>query len=199
MDTLDGNTRGDTPMKITCPACSSSFDIDAGVNDADARRFAEIMAGLHPIVAKPLIQYLALFRPDKTGLRWSRMLNLALELEPMIREAKITRNGISYAVPREAWAQALHQLADRPKGLNLPLKSHGYLLEMLAGGAEKLAAKAETAAEKRKREQPLAPATAKIISELAQDVINKLHDPMEKAKEESRARFDKLRGDNADE
>ena len=187
-------------MKITCPACGSFFGIDAGVNDADARRFAELMAGLHPVVAKPLIQYLALFRPDKTGLRWSRMLSLALELEPMIREAKITRSGIAYAVPREAWAQALLHLADRPKALNLPLKSHGYLLEMLAGGAEKLAAKTEAGAEKRKREHPAVPTSqsAPTASQILATHGFAVSPILEKAKEQSRARFDKLREDNAD-
>lgn len=138
-------------MKASCPACGSSFDLDAAVSDADARRFAELVAGIDPRVARPLIQYLALFRPEKTGMRWSRMLALAIELEPMIREARVQRNGMTYAVPLEAWAAALSMLADRPKQLQLPLKSHGYLLEILANQAEKIAAKAETEAEARKR------------------------------------------------
>lgn len=138
-------------MKVSCPACGSSFDIDAAVADADARRFAELVAGLDPRVARPLIQYLALFRPEKTGMRWSRMLALAQEVEPMIREARVKRNGLTYAVPLEMWAQALSMLADRPSGLRLPLKSHGYLLEILANQAEKIAAKAESDAEARKR------------------------------------------------
>lgn len=138
-------------MKVTCPACGSAFDLDAAVSDADARRFVDLVAGLDPRVAKPLIQYLALFRPAKTGMRWSRMLALAQEIEPMIREARIRRNGIAYAVPLDAWAAALSMLADRPKNLTLPLKTHGYLLEILANQAEKTAAKIETEAETRKR------------------------------------------------
>lgn len=138
-------------MKVTCPACGSAFDLDAAVSDADARRFVDLVAGLEPRVAKPLIQYLALFRPAKTGMRWSRMLALAQEVEPAIREARIRRNGITYAVPLDAWSAALSMLADRPKNLTLPLRSHGYLLEILANQAEKTAAKIETEAEARKR------------------------------------------------
>lgn len=138
-------------MKVTCPACGSGFDIDAAVSDADARRFVDLVAGLQPAIAKPLIQYLALFRPEKTGLRWSRMLTLAQELVPMIRDARITRNGTAYAVPIESWAAALSMLADRPKNLQLPLKSHGYLLEILASQAEKVAAKGERAIEESRR------------------------------------------------
>lgn len=138
-------------MKVTCPACGSQYDLDAAVSDADARRFMDLVAGMHPQVARPLIQYLGLFRPRKTGMRWSRMLSLARELEPMIREARIVRNGTSYVVPLDAWAHALEYLAGRPSGLNLPLKTHGYLLEILAGHAEKMASKEEAQREQRRR------------------------------------------------
>ena len=138
-------------MRVSCPACGSAYDLDAAVSDADARRFAELVAGLDPRVAKPLIGYLALFRPGKTGMRWPRMLTLAEDLVPMIREARVRRNGTTYAVPLDAWAAALSMLADRPKNLTLPLKSHGYLLEILANQAEKTAAKDERETEERKR------------------------------------------------
>lgn len=137
-------------MKVTCPACGSAFDLDAAVSDVDARCFVALVAGLDPRVAKPLIQYLSLFRPEKTGMRWSRMFALAEELMPMIREARLRRNGATYAVPQEAWAAAFSMLADRPKNLTLPLKTHGYLLEILASQAEKIAAVAEKEAESRK-------------------------------------------------
>jgi hypothetical protein len=138
-------------MKTSCPACACVFGLDAGVSDADGRRFAELVAGLDPRVAKVLIQYLALFRPAKTGLRWSRALALAQELEPMIRQARVSRKGTTYAVPLELWAGALSMLADRPKNLTLPLKTHGYLLEILANQAEKIAVKNETQTEQQKR------------------------------------------------
>jgi len=138
-------------MRVTCPACGACYDLDAAVSDADARRFMDLIAGLHPQVARPLIQYLALFRPEKTGMRWSRMLTLAKELEPMIREARVSRNGTCYVVPLDSWAETLQYLADRPPGLKLPLKTHGYLLEILAGRAEKVAAKAEAEHEQRRR------------------------------------------------
>ncbi len=156
-------------MKLSCPACGSAFDLDAAVNDADGRRLVELMAGIPPAVGKPLIQYLGLFRPVKTGLRWSRLLKLTQELEPMIRDARVTRNRVTYAVPHEAWAGALAYLADRPKGLRLPLKSHGYLLEILASQAEKAAARAETESENRKRFSPEGNRTgnAEVVDHLA--------------------------------
>ncbi len=163
-------------MKVACPACGSSFDLDAAVNDADGRRFVELIGGMHPSVAKPLLQYLALFRPAKTGMRWSRMLSLTQELAPMIREARVTRNGTLYAVPHESWTQALQMLADRPKGLRLPLKSHGYLLEMLAGHAEKIAAKKESREEEQKRRRGAdnGSGSTQRLGDVAEETIKKM-------------------------
>lgn len=138
-------------MRVTCPACGAQYDLEAAISDADARRFADLVASLHPRVARPLIQYLALFRPSKTGMRWSRMLSLAQELAPMIHAASITRNGTAYAAPLELWESALRHLADRPPGLKLPLKTHGYLLEIIAGQAEKAAARTESEREQQRR------------------------------------------------
>ena len=133
--------------KLTCPACGALFSLDAAANDAAARQFATLMASLDAQVGAALIPYLALFRPEKTSLRWSRALALAEELVPMIKSGRVTRNGIVRAAPREAWVAAMQHLAARPQGLRLPMKSHGYLLEVVAGSAEKAAAAAERATE----------------------------------------------------
>lgn len=138
-------------MRVTCPACGSQYDLDAAMNDRDARRFVELAASLHPTVARPLIHYLALFRPAKTGMRWSRMLSLAQELVPQIQAGRVTRGGITRVATVEMWGAALQQLADRPAHLRLPLKSHGYLLEVVSGLAERAAAAAERETEESRR------------------------------------------------
>lgn len=140
-------------MKLSCPACAATFDLDAAVNDADARRFGDLIAGIPPAVAKPLVQYLALFRPKRTGLRWSRMLTLTQELAPMITNARIERNGIAYAVPAEVWTWALLYMIEPPEGLSLPLKSHGYLLEVIANQMRRIAAKQEHAREQSRKQR----------------------------------------------
>jgi len=138
-------------VKIACPACSARFSLDAGVNDDDARKLSALLAGLPPTVARPLVQYLALFRPEKTGLRWSRALAFAVELAPMILSATVVRDRKEYRAPLEAWAAAMQHLVDRPKTVRFPLKSNGYLLEMIASGAERVEAKTEAVREKSKR------------------------------------------------
>ncbi len=126
-------------MRLSCPACGAHLSLDAALSDADARRFADLMATLPASLARPLIAYLALFRPAKTGLRWPRLLGLAQEIVPMIQAAEVRRHGRVLRAPHAVWEQALGQLADRPASLSLPLKTHGYLLEIVAQAAERAA------------------------------------------------------------
>jgi len=117
------------------------FDIQAAVNDATARQFLSLVSNLG-MLARPVVAYLALYRPKKGGLRWSRALHLARDLAGLIESGKITRCGTTYKVSRGDWEEAIDIVVHRG-GLRLPLKSNGYLLEVLAGLAEKRDARAE--------------------------------------------------------
>ncbi len=130
-------------IKGICPNCGYQLDVVAAMDDVDGRRLMALMAELPQSVARLLYPYLNLFSPKKTSLRYARMVKLVQELAPMIKAAQVTRNGTTYAVPLPLWADTLEHLATRPKTLTLPLKSHGYLLEILAGKAEKVAGKKE--------------------------------------------------------
>lgn len=175
--------------KLTCPACGALFSLDAAANDAAARQFAALVAGLDAQVGAALIPYLALFRPEKTALRWSRALALAEDLVPQIKSARVARGGIVRAAPREAWVEAMQHLAARPKGLRLPLKTHGYLLEVIVGAAEKSAAAAERATEAARRRGPDRPS----------DGPAPVADHLARAREESRQRGAQLLGIADDE
>jgi biotin operon repressor len=72
------------------------------------------------------------------------------ELRAPIAAAQIERHGRTWPAPLEYWKAALEQmvqLRDQAK-LQLPLKSHGYLLEVIAGMSDKAEAKAESAQER---------------------------------------------------
>lgn len=100
-------------------------------------------------LGKLLVQYLAMFRPRKRQLSWERVSALLEELRVAIAAAQIQRNGRAHAAPLEYWKEALEhmvQLRDQGK-LQLPLKSHGYLFEVIVGRSEKAGAKAESARE----------------------------------------------------
>lgn len=152
-------------MRLTCPDCGAAFNVLQAMEDADGRRFVELLTSLPPVVARPLVRYLRLFKPAKQGLRWSRMLKLTRELAPMIRDAQVMRNGSAYVVPAAAWAAAMISLVETPpKTLSLPLTSNGYLLSILAGEAEKQAAQDEQRREESRRNRSRVRAPAGPVS-----------------------------------
>lgn len=97
-------------------------------------------------LGKLLLQYLAMFRPAKRQLSWERVGALLEELRAPIAAAQIERHGRTWPAPIEYWKAGLEQMVQLrdAKKLQLPLKSHGYLLEVIAGMSNKAEAKGET-------------------------------------------------------
>ena len=78
--------------------------------------------------------WLGLFRPAQTELTFARVAKLLGELLPDIQAQRIERKGTVYDAPPAAWLWALQEvIASRDSGkLTLPLKSHGYLYEVIS-------------------------------------------------------------------
>jgi hypothetical protein len=129
-------------MKVVCPCCGVDFPIDAGLNDADARRFAALMGELPPAVARLMPAYLRLHKPLKQGLRWSRMVSLLNDLAAEIKAAQVTHGGITYAAPADLWIGCIEKVLAMPN-LELPLSGNGLLRKIVAGSASKAAGLAE--------------------------------------------------------
>lgn len=132
-------------MKLTCPACGSTSSLDALIGH-EAARSSLVLALEQTPVGKRLIRYIALFRPAQRQLSWDRVAALLGELLDMTRDARIERHGRVWAAPAEAWVAAIDEIMTRrdENKLTLPLKSHGYLLEIITGQAGKVEAAAET-------------------------------------------------------
>jgi len=137
-------------MRLSCPACGAEMTLDVAIAHEGARAATLAALELPHQLGKPLIAYIALFRPPKRQLSHDRLASLLNELLPLIQAAQIERNGRTWSAPVEYWRAALESMiAKRDAGkLQLPLKSHGYLLEVVAGIAHDAEGKAET-----KREQ----------------------------------------------
>jgi hypothetical protein len=75
------------------------------------------------------------------------MAKLIEELLPMIREAKIERNGRIWNAPQDYWKMALAEMIEKRDKLTLPLKSHGYLLAIIENYSNKAEAKQEAQTE----------------------------------------------------
>ena len=139
-------------MKLACPACNAEFTLDVLLSNVAARESMMHALALPAPLGKLLLAYLGCFRPAKRQLSWERVAAILAELRQPIDAAQVTRNGRVWPAPLAYWQQGLETvLLARDGGmLSLPLKSHGYLFEVIAGVANKGEAKAEFSNEARR-------------------------------------------------
>lgn len=125
------------------------MSLDVLIANESAREAVMAALEVPPPLGKLLLQYVGLFRPTKYALGFDRVASLLNELLPMLKENVIERNGITYPAPLPYWREAIEQMLAARERLVLPLKSHGYLLEIIAGIASKTAGKAEARREEK--------------------------------------------------
>ncbi|MFW2163136.1 DUF2752 domain-containing protein [Acinetobacter beijerinckii] len=84
-------------------------------------------------LAKPMIQYLGLFRSENRDLTFERASKLLNELAADINSKRIKRGHHSYPAPIGAWVWAINTILERRDlgKLQLPFKNHGYLYEVI--------------------------------------------------------------------
>ena len=122
-------------MNIKCPNCGAVHSLDALINDAEASAVLKAVLEMDAELGKAAIRYIGLFRPAKSQLSWARTAKLLNELLPMIKAQEAARDGVCFPAPTEAWIHGFNETVNaRDQGrLKTPLKSHGYLYEILAG------------------------------------------------------------------
>jgi len=138
-------------MKGTCPGCGLNGDIEVFLHDTAWR------AALVPALALPaelsasLLPYLRLLGTAKRGLTAPRAGKLLAELEAGIKSARVKRHGVERVAPLALWKEALDEvLAARDAGtLELPLKGHAYLYQVVYALAGKAAGRDERSRETR--------------------------------------------------
>lgn len=114
-------------MKLgRCPVCHSHLHLDALIQDEAGSELLGLLSGLGRPLARPLVQYLALFRPAKSDLSNARALKLAQETL-----AIADRDSLIAAL--HDTVRSLHE--KRQRGENKPLKNHNYLKQVLASVA----------------------------------------------------------------
>ncbi len=140
-------------MQVKCPACNAAFSLEAALA-IDAGRSA-LMTALHMPAPLALLfaQYLALFRAPSRALAFDRADKLMAELLPMLTNGTVTRDTLTRPAPLPLWQQGLERMLElrNTNKLQLPLKSHGYLLEIVAGLAENHSAATERLVEADRR------------------------------------------------
>lgn len=144
-------------MNMTCPGCGFCGPLEIYASDVDARHFADLMGKVPPEIADLVIRYVGLFAPAKHKMTFSRGRRVLAELVTLIHAGKIERNRREWPAPISAWSTALAYMLEHRAQLTLPIKSHGYLLEVMVGQADKIEAQAEAAREKQRRESATPP------------------------------------------
>jgi hypothetical protein len=127
-------------VKGVCPGCGFAADLEAYLSDAHWR------AALVPALAMPtelaplVLQYLRLFAPAKQALRAERAGKLLAELAAAVNSARAERGGVQHVAPVALWKEGIEEvLKNRDAGtLSLPLKTHGYLFQVVAGLASRI-------------------------------------------------------------
>ena len=160
-------------MRLTCPACNETLSLAALIEHDAAREAISLALKMPAPLGKYFLQYLGLFKPAKSALSLDKVAKILAELMPMVSAGKVSKNGTIYAAPQEYWAQAVETMLANRAALTLPLKSHGYLISIIAGYAEKVEAKAEKKAEQGRQNGVFHSTQPVIASEARQ---SKVHD-----------------------
>lgn len=114
-------------MKLgRCPICHSHIQLEALIQDDAGSELLGLLSGLGRPLARPLVQYLGLFRPAKQDLNNARALKLAQETLDIADRDSLTA-ALSDTV------RSIHE--KRSRGQVQPLKNHNYLKQVLASVA----------------------------------------------------------------
>ncbi|PAK14347.1 hypothetical protein [Burkholderia stagnalis] len=121
-------------MRTRCPNCGTTISLDTLIAHEAAREALSAVFKLSGSLGGAVVRYLGMFRPPQRELTMDRLARLLGELLPDLQAQRITRSGQQYDAPAEAWIWAVEQaLAARDAGrLMLPLKSHGWLYEVIS-------------------------------------------------------------------
>ncbi|WP_455942658.1 hypothetical protein [Neisseria sp.] len=121
-------------MNVKCPNCGAVHSLDSLINDAEASAVLRAVLEMDAEMGKAAVRYIGLFRPAKSQLSWARTAKLLNELIPMIKAQEAARDGVCFPAPTEAWIHGFNETVNaRDQGrLKTPLKSHGYLLEIVS-------------------------------------------------------------------
>lgn len=137
-------------MNLTCPSCGAEMDLDVLLAHDDSRQALARLVALSVPLGRLVLQYLRLFKPGTRAMSHGRTVKLVEELLPDLERGAVTHRGREWRAPIEVWQAAIEQMLAQRDKLVLPMKSHGYLVEIVVG----LADKAE-AAQEREREAGL--------------------------------------------
>lgn len=131
-------------MKLICPACGATASTEAWSNDGVARDAVLAIAALPAPMHLSTLRYIALFRPAKSALSWSKALRLSKEVGDLAKAGYVSIQGQpDKDCPARIWAEAMDSMVERQNQIKRPLKSHSYLRQVAHGLATEYVKKTE--------------------------------------------------------
>lgn len=130
-------------MKGVCPGCGLSADLIAFSAEVAARGAIAAALKLPNQLGHRMLLYLQLFAPAERSITLAKTERLFSELLQCVGEARVTRKGRTWAAPLPLWEQGIDEMLAKRHILTLPLKSHGYLYEIVVGLASQAEGRAE--------------------------------------------------------
>ncbi|MFZ5760967.1 MAG: hypothetical protein ACOY32_15225 [Thermodesulfobacteriota bacterium] len=118
-------------MKMTCQACGATNSAETMTSDEACRKTLAVCCRMPGPLPMVILNYLSLFRPEKSSLTWGKALRLAQELEQLVGKGhvQIERKPARPCQPR-IWAMAIEEMLERRSRLTRPLKNHNYLRDV---------------------------------------------------------------------
>lgn len=138
-------------MRGVCPECGCTGDLIVFIPDGEARQAIAAALKVMPELEPLVLRYLGMFRPMQRGITMTRTVALLQQLATDMKRGQIERKGRLWVAPLGHWRAALEQITENRDSLQLPLKSHGYLYEILTGMADKSEARTESRIEQDRR------------------------------------------------
>lgn len=119
-------------MHVKCLCCGAVASLDLllageeGVLDV-----VKVVGEMQPELWSLVFQYIGLFRPEKGKLSWVRAAKILGELHDMVKSEQFERGGKVFSAPLVVWLAGIDQILSKRLDINRPLKTHGYLLEIM--------------------------------------------------------------------
>lgn len=132
---------------LPCPCCGSINSLEAYLAGQSQGEAIAAALKAHATLAPSLMSYMRLHNTPRRKPAISKTARLLTELCEMVAQNRVKRGHNTYQTTAELWRECMEEVVERARmpgsTLSLPLKGHGYLLSVIAGKCEQLAAAVE--------------------------------------------------------
>ena len=109
-------------METRCPSCGSTFSLDIALNNEAGSELLSLISTMPNELARPLLNYLSLFRSRTRKLPWGRAVKLAKEVLELSTPEHL-------AMALNDTVESLREKQQSPGWK--PMRNHNYLKRVL--------------------------------------------------------------------